>query len=305
MVEEAQSPFIEGTNIQFALDSTSLGAAKKCLRYYKQTIIDGWRRRDESVHLRWGGEFAKWLEFYHKCRAAGIDYEDALEETLAYLLYATFEWKSDHPTKNRETLVRSIIWYLDAYKDDLAKTLILKDGRPAVELSFKLELPWNAATGKPYILCGHIDRMIEYDDAAFVQDQKSTGGSLGAYYFKQFSPNGQMSGYTVAGKAIFDIAISGVMIDAVKVLVGSTEFARSFTSRTQGQLDEWLEDTRKWTGIIKFAAENDYWPMNENSCHTYDGCAFREVCSQDPKVRQSYLETYFHKSFWNPLEPRL
>ena len=304
-MSDAPSPFLEGTNIQFALDSTSLSAAKKCLRYYKYTIVDGWRKRDESVHLRWGGEFAKWLEFYHKCRAYGNSYEDSVDLVVAYSMYATYDFKSDHPTKNRETLIRSLIWYLDAYADDPAKTVILSDGSPAVELSFKLPLTWEAAPGQPYILCGHMDRIIDYDGSAFVQDQKSTSGAIGAYYFRQFNPHGQMSGYTIAGKAIFDIPVSGVMIDAVKVLVGSTEFARSFTNRTEGQPNEWLEDTRKWTQIIRYAAENDFWPQNDSACHQYDGCAFREICSQDPKVRQAYLETSFSRETpWNPLRNR-
>lgn len=304
MTSEAPSPFLPDSHLQYAIDSSSLSAAKKCLRYYRYTIIDGWRKKDDSVHLRFGGEFASWLEFYHKCRAAGVEYEDALDTTMAYALNATFDWHSDHTIKTRETLIRTIIWYLDSYRDDQAQTVILHNGQPAVELSFKLELPWNASATQPYILCGHIDRMIIYGEDYFCQDQKTTSSSLGAYYFKQFSPNGQMSGYTVASKAIFDIPVSGVMIDAVKVLVGSTEFARSFTSRTEGQLTEWLEDTRQWTEILRLAAEKDFWPQNDASCNNYGGCAFREVCSQDPMVRQNYLETYFEKKVWNPLQSR-
>ena len=300
----APSPFIEGTQIQYAVDSQSITAAKKCLKYYKYTIIDGYRKRDESVHLRFGGEFARWLEFYHKAIAAGLDHEEALDYVVAFSMHSTFDWHSAHPQKNRETLIRSLIWYLDHYKDDHAKTLILSDGRPAVELSFKIELPWEAARGQPYVYCGHIDRMVSYLDDPFVQDQKTTVQGVGPYFFSQFSPHGQMSGYTFAGKVIFDIPIAGVMIDGIKVATGYTEFARGFTNRTQGQTDEWIEDTRKWTELIRFAVEHDYWPLNDASCHHYGGCTFREVCSQDPKVRQMYLDTYFEKAFWNPLETR-
>jgi hypothetical protein len=301
----APSPFIKGTNVQFALDSTSLGYAKECLRKYYYTIIEGWRARDESVHLRFGSEFAKWLEFYHKCLAGGADHEEALDTTVAYLLCSTYEWHSNHPKKNRETLLRSVIWYLENYKNDPAKTLILSNGTPAVELSFKLELPWEAVPGQNYILCGHLDKVVEYDGDPFVMDQKTLSGGIGPYYFKDFNPHTQMSAYTFAARAIFSIPVAGVIIDAVKVVGGFTEFGRGFTMRTEAQLDEWLEDTKRWTEIIKFAAERDYWPINESSCNKYGGCVFREVCSQDPSVRKNYLETAFEQSEpWNPLQSR-
>ena len=301
----ALSPFLPGTKLQYALDSTSLGAAKKCLRYYHYSIIEGWRKKDESVHLRFGGELAKWVEFYWKCRFAnGDDHEAALDETVGWMLYSILDWNPDHPKKNRETLVRSVIWYLDAYKNDPAKPIILANGQPAVELSFKIELPWEAAPGQPYIYCGHMDRIADYAGDNFVVDEKTTAGGIGAYFFNDFNPSTQMTGYTFAGKVIFGIPIAGVIIDAIKVVTGFTEFARGFTMRTEGQLAEWLEDTKHWTEIIKFAVERDYFPQNDQSCHQYGGCVFREVCSQDPMVRKEFLETYFEVNRWNPLEKR-
>ena len=41
-------------------------------------------------------------------------------------------------SRTKETLVRSVVWYLDEYKDDPLKTAMLPDGKPAVELSFML-----------------------------------------------------------------------------------------------------------------------------------------------------------------------
>lgn len=300
-VREVPSPFLPGTKIQFAIDNTSIVAAKKCLRYYHYTIIEGWRRRDESPHLRFGGEFASSLENYHKLRASGLDYEEALDQTIENLLVRCADWKSDHPKKNLDTLLRSVIWYLEGYKDEPVETLILENGDPAVEVSFKIELPWEAALGQPYIYCGHLDRVVRYADDVMVQDQKTSGGGIGPYFFAEFNPHGQMSGYTFAGRVIFNTPIAGVMIDAAQIAVGYTSFARGFTMRTEAQTVEWLEHTKQWTEIIKFAAERDYWPMNDSACNQYGGCAFREVCSQDPSVRQNYLETAFHKKVWNPL----
>lgn len=300
---EAPSPFLPGTLIQFAFDGTSLELAKTCLKKYHLTQILQWRKKDESVHLKFGGWFASALELYHK-RLIETDHEESLQQTVMWLMLETFGWNPDHNKKNRDTLLRTVIWYLDAYKDDPAKVLILESGIPAVELTFKLELPWEAAPGQPYLYCGHLDRVADFGGQLWVLDQKTSGGPIGPYFFKQFSPHTQMSGYSFAGKAILGSPIAGVIIDAVSVLVTQTTFARGFTNRTEGQMAEWIADTKKWTEIIKFAAERNYWPMNEASCGNYGGCVFREICSQDPAVRDSYLNTHFEKRAWNPLQVR-
>jgi hypothetical protein len=62
----APSPFIEGTRLQFAWDSTSLGYLKECPRKYYYTMIEGWRGRGESVHLRFGQEYHAALEHYDR-----------------------------------------------------------------------------------------------------------------------------------------------------------------------------------------------------------------------------------------------
>ena len=60
------SPFLPGTNIQYAWDSTSLGMLKTCPRLYQYTMIDGWSAKDENVHLRFGQEYHSALEEYDR-----------------------------------------------------------------------------------------------------------------------------------------------------------------------------------------------------------------------------------------------
>src|SRR4029077_16909070 len=72
------SPFIQGTNIQYAWDSTSIGYLKTCPRLYQYIMIEGWTGRGESIHLRFGIEYHKALEEYDRSRANGTTHEDAL-----------------------------------------------------------------------------------------------------------------------------------------------------------------------------------------------------------------------------------
>ena len=47
-------PFHEGTKVQWAWDSTSLGWLKECPRKYQYHMIEQWRGRGESIHLEYG-----------------------------------------------------------------------------------------------------------------------------------------------------------------------------------------------------------------------------------------------------------
>lgn len=332
--EVARSPFLPGTTIQFAWDSTSLGYLKTCPRMYQYIMIEGWGSRDESIHLRFGIEYHSALQDYAVARAAGTDHESAIHEAVRLLHSRVHDWTPDRNTragkyKNRETLVGLVIDYLDHFSEDPAETFILDDGKPAVELSFRFELDWGPQagdyynpdpptvvdgevmkpTGQPYLLSGHLDRVVNFADGLYVMDRKTSMSTLGSYYFNQWSPSNQMTLYTLAGKIMLNSPIKGVIIDAAQVLLEKpNSFQRGFTYRTDDQLDEWLVDLRYWLHNAETYATNGHWPQNDTSCDKFGGCKFREVCSRSPKVRHAYLTATFDKlepeERWNPLRAR-
>ena len=301
---EAPSPFLPESPIQYAWDSTSIGAFKKCPRYYFYTIVEGWRSRSESCHLTFGIHYHKALERYDLFLAQGADPVEAEDHVIQLLLEETFGWESDHKLKNRENLIRSVVWYLEEYRNDVAHTLILANGKPAVELSFRFDTGVSCAPGQNYLLSGHMDRMVDFGGDHFVMDRKTSGSTLGSYYFSQYSPDNQMSLYTLASRVVYDHPVSGVIIDAVQVAVGFSAFSRGITMRSEGQLDEWLEDTFLTLETARSYAELQHWPMNEMSCNNYGGCAFKSICSKDPAVREIFLKNDFEIRKWNPLETR-
>lgn len=306
---------------QYAWDSTSIKLAQECLRKYKYVMIDHWTPARKSPHLLFGGWYASALERYHKGVAGGATNEEAVIETVWQALKDTWEyafdeegnpklneageqigagWVSDHNTKTRENLIRSIIWYLDHFgDDDTLKTVIRADGTPAVEHTFKLEVD------NGVILCGHLDRVVTYGDDPYITDNKTTGHTITAHYFKQFSPDTQMSLYTFAGKAIFGVPVKGVVIDGAQIAVGFTRFERGFTFRTEDQLEEWYDDVMSDIERAQQATVDQNFPMNPASCGNYGGCQFRDVCAAAPSVREAYLKADFVKRKpWNPLEVR-
>ena len=310
-----ESCFLPGTKIQFAWDSTSIGYLKTCPRLYYYVMICGYGEDEESIHLRFGREYHKALEDYDIARCNGADHEEALRKTCTDLHARTWNWVTDPETKagkykNKSSLMRSVIWYIEQFKDDAAKTLVLENGRPAVELSFQFEVNWgpSSAAGFNYILCGHLDRVVDYNDMLMVMDRKTTTTTLSDFYYSQFDMSNQMTLYTLAGGVILGSPIKGVCIDAAQLMVDETKFGRSFTYRTQDRLEEWLENLSVWFAQAELFAEADHWPMNDTACDKFGGCKFKGACSADPRIREKLLQTRYKQlpedERWNPLIPR-
>lgn len=303
VVESTPSPYIPGTNIQYAWDATSIEELKRCarLRNYK---AQGWRPKKENVHLRFGSEYHRCIQDYEILRAEGFDHKDCLFDVVRALTFRIQDFESDNPNKNRDTLVRTVIWYLEQHKDDPAKTWIMTNGKPAVEIPFNFALDYGPTPDQPYVLCGKLDRVAIFNGDLFINDHKTTKYGLTEWYWKQFNPNTQMSLYPLAGKIIFKAPIKGVLIDAAQVLVNGTNFDRYIAYRTEEQLDEWLEDLKYHLKFYEMCVADDYWPMNDSSCDKYGGCAFRDyVCSKSPQIRDKMLKANFNREEpWNPLK---
>lgn len=315
----APSPFLPGTSIQFAWDSTSLSYLKDCPRKYYYFMVLGIRPRGTGLHLLWGQWYQKAMEVYAKARAAGADHDSALLDACLQALRDSVLWDFPGETKKtRENLLLTIVWKLDRMKDTPLQTMILSDGIPAVELSFRFELDWDAADGQPYILCGHFDEIVDYQGQPFVLDNKTTGSTLSPSYFDQYSPHNQMSLYNIAGQVVLGQRTHGVLIDAAQVAVGFSEFSRGFAHRTKGQDEEWLDSLAGWLRFAKDHAElqaeyeaapNGYpperaWPMNDMACSKFGGCVFQSLCTKDPSVRKQFIDANYEKARWNPLVVR-
>lgn len=301
--------------LQFAWDSTSIKLAETCLRKYQYKIYERWQPQRKSVHLLFGGWYATALEDFHKAVAEGVPYDDAVCDVVHEALIATWHheedehgepiegtggpWVSDHNTKTRENLIRTIVWYLDQFRDDPCQTVVLSDGTAAVEHSFKLPVD------NDIILCGHLDRLVDYSGKLYIQDQKTTGSTITARFFDGFSPDTQMSLYTFAGRAIFGLPVKGIMIDGAQIAVGFTRFERGFAFRDDAQLSEWYDEAMYTITRAREAAAAGHFPMNPSSCGNYGGCEFRHICSRSPAVRANFLAGDFTQGEqWNPLIER-
>lgn len=321
--EAANSSFSKVVpSLQIAWDSTSLGELKLCPTRYKYVIIDGYEPSGVNVHLRFGIEFGAATEVLDRALVAGANHETAAKEAVQYALTSTWDealgrpWVSGDEVKNRETLIRAVIDYADNFRDDALKTIQLPDGSAAAELSFNFAIPGMepAATGEIFVFCGYLDRPATWQDRPWITDRKTTAHALNRAYFARYSPDNQISLYSLAGRIIFSSEIGGVIIDATRITKTGTEFARGIVERTPAQLDEWLEDAKFYIGLAELYAERGFWPMNDKACgSTYldpktgelsYGCPFRPVCSSDPSIRAELLRLNYRRRVWDPLKLR-
>lgn len=298
-------------NLQIAWDSTSLSALKECPRKYYYSIVRGYEPKMRSFHLTFGILYHEALEAYDHARAAGHDHDYSTGAAVLRALQNSWDatlsrpWISLDPNKNRLTLVRTVVWYLDQFADDSIKTIILSDGKPAVELSFRYPFPFEfKVSGEPALLCGHLDRMGDIGGQTWIIDRKTTKSAIDDRYFHRYSPDNQMSAYSLAGRVVYNIPVQGVIIDAAQIMVTFSRFTRGFAHRTESQLNEWAADTAYHMQQAERFAEQDYWPMNDKSCWNYGGCPFRPICARSPEVRDMYLESDYAKRTWDPLQVR-
>jgi hypothetical protein len=298
--------------LQIAWDSVSLGLLKECPRKYFITILLSTTGRDGNIHLTFGILYHQAIEAYDRARAAGKPHHAAKIHAVRTALNQSWNkqlgrpWISGDNYKNRFTLVRSVVWYLAQYENDPMRTVILPNGKPAVELSFRYATSYISPDGNPYILCGHLDRLATLENMTFILDKKTSKYQLEDRWFEQFSPNNQMSGYAFAGKIVYKLPTQGVMIDGAQVLVNSTRFKRGFAHRTDSQLNEWYEEVGYWLSQAAFYAQTERWPMNDTSCDKWGGCEFRGICNRAPEVRSDFLNNpaKYAKRSWDPLKIR-
>ena len=316
LIPERRSPFSDNVpGFQTALDSTSLGLFKECPKKYYYQMILGYQPKSLSVHLKFGLLYHYGLEVYDHARAEGKDKDTAVRDMVRAALEKSgerkdgvwFPWQSTDAFKNLWTLIRSLVWYVDYFQHSILRTVILANGKPAVELSFNFEA--FELNGEVILLCGHMDRLVERSDQnnsgqAWVGDRKTTKNQLNDQFYRSFTPHNQFTLYSVAGKVVLNRAVEGVMVDAAQVATGFTRFGQRPVPRPAAVLDEWMRDTQLIVGQMYSCAVNQHWPMNDKSCGNYGGCAFAKVCGVAPSFRKAWLEADFAKWEWNPLSTR-
>lgn len=289
-----------------AIDSTILAAFRSCPQRAFRQYIEHWKPATDSVHLIAGGSFADGVEqarrsFYEQ----GASAEDSVASGLSALItrYGDFECPADS-AKSLERTAGALEFYFENYPlgADGAVPIKFADGRHGIEFSFAQPLPINhPVSGDPLLYTGRSDMIAEAFQGIYIYDEKTTS-QLGASWAKQWEMRSQFTGYCWAARE-FNLAPSGVVVRGVSILKTKYDTMEVVTYRSPYEIDRWLQQVVRDIQRMIQCWEAGYWDYNlDHACSEYGGCAFTSICkSADP---EAWLNTYFVKRVWDPLDRR-
>lgn len=298
-----------------AWDSTMIGTLKECPRKFMFSHLQGWRGTSESIHLTFGRLFHAGIERYFHAQAEGLSHTDSMVRMVRWALEETWNdgspWTPDPEIaasniKNRPSLIRSLIWFVEDEQTRPLETVLLASGKPAVELSFRFSSFSVLLEGVPteIILCGHFDRVVSFSDRKWVHDPKTTSSALNMNFWRGFTPHNQFSLYSIAGGIVLGEACEGVLVGGVQIGVHFTRSANHPVPRPREVLTEWMSETQWWIQQAARMWAANSWPGNDKSCHNYSGCPFQRVCGVSPSHRLRWLKADFTINQWDPLKVR-
>lgn len=212
-------------------------------------------------------------------------------------------WVPDNGPKNRETLLRAVVWYWEEQVGSMVRPVVLPGTRrPGVEVHFVLPLGVRASTGEDYLICGYLDNVVEWGVDMFIKERKTTSKALNREYFAQFSPNVQIDHYDLAAQIMFPtLPLQGIMLEAHQTLVGGARFARQFLRRSAAARAEYKRELIDyWLPLAARYAESGNYPMSRSQCRM---CDFNGICAKEPISRERWLRAEFERRPWNPLLP--
>lgn len=158
-----------------------------------------------------------------------------------------------------------------------------------------------------WFLLGRIDKIIQWNNALWIVDHKTTSG-LGSSYFKMIEPSQQFPGYVYAMR-LMGHSVVGVIVDALLVAKGLltptsrarlTPLARYDSYIHDWQLGEWLSNTKLILEDIERDRERNVFKCNYDACTYYGECPYREICLATPSMRERIIKAHYDIEPWHP-----
>lgn len=281
---------------QMTWDASSLDNLHRCPRYYKYSVLDGYRR-GMATTTNFGTAYHNSIEEYDRQLLQG-----SWEFAQRAAVRAAFKNGQGLPThaergdkkegddngRTGEALMRAVVWYTEQFKNDPLKTAQLPDGTAGLEVRFEVPI-----SGTEFRLSGRIDKLAYMDDELYIVERKTTAQALGPRYFGNYSPNTQVTTYIWALRNFLGLPIQGVIVEAMQTAVNFSRYGRAIQRRTEAQLEEYEQAMRYHIAEADRFQREGFWPMNESACGNYGGCTFRDVCARPPAQRPDWLAADF------------
>jgi hypothetical protein len=192
--------------------------------------------------------------------------------------------------------------YLDNYKDDIE---FLK----VIDVETKFEIPIT-----PEIeFVGKIDGTVELNGALWLMEHKTTGMPIDKQ-LKTLLRDPQLIGYFFAGRELHSSHVEGVLIPMLHTSASKSkttglygkpkiEYRRSPQIFTDDDIQLWRQSFIWTANQLRYSIENNFWPMQLDSCYHFGACGFTALCEQGniplDSINTSNYTTVEH---WNVLK---
>jgi hypothetical protein len=273
------------------IDNFALTMHQTCPAKYNLRIKERWTSRYKSGALGFGASLHSGLAEWYRTGDVG--------EALRAIDKV---WPEEMPSddyRTKEKCLRVMAEYIRQYPKESFQ-IVGAPENPLIEVPFTLDTGLFTDSGEPIEYGGIFDGLIEFGDNVYILEHKSTS-QLGSYYFNQYKPNNQVTGYVWAAGLLSGRRVGGAIINAVGVYKsGATKFERQITTRTQAEIDEWLVGIKETCNEIEAHERKGIWPMRTMACTLYGQCEFHSIHSlAHDKERVIALSQNYIKDQWN------
>lgn len=293
-----------------AIDNTMRTAWDACQRKFLLSHIYNLRAQDPSVHLVFGGAFAKGLEVARK-EFYGLGNTNRADYLGKAYIAAIKEWDLhlDDPLVDLPKSLPACLCAIDFFfrewpmATDWVKPLIQPGGEPAIEFTFALPLQigqFSEGNFHPILYTGRFDMFADYASEPAVYDDK-TAMQLGAQWIKSWSLNSQMTGYIWAGQQ-HGFKTDTAIIRGISILKGKFGQAQAIEHRTKWEVASWYNTLHhNLQGMLDAFQEgpDSFLPSYGQACAAYGGCPYQSLCKKENW--KDWIEPDFKIFVWDPL----
>ena len=284
--------FVSQLSKQNTFDNSSIATFMRCRRLH--LFENEWTltTNEEAPALTYGsaiheamyhwyngdGEDVALKAFITRCRQKGANIDLELDSAKGSKQLYSIQWG---------------VWLLQKYfkenplRSDPFETLKDANGEPYLEVGFAVD----AGEG---VFVGRIDRIARFIETGdlYIIDHKTTRKTLNDYFWRQFNPNNQFTGYMwgvyeLLGEMPVGCVINGIRVHQFSRLrKGETLeekiFARNWIRPTPDQVQDRAKEIRETIIDIKSARKrgiHSFYRNAPNACGMWGSCSFLPICS--------------------------
>lgn len=307
------------------VDSTMISCFRSCPKKFYEEFVLGLRPAAVSIDLHAGACFASAMENIYNFLAEGLSLDQAKVRAFGMFMeqWGDFAIEKDTP-KTRERIWEAVDEYFRTWPP-LTDPVQPFDPKGSNEFTFAIPLepavhpgefiegPAEASTkirhydhafafplhpsGAPFLYSGRFDMLGRWGVKIVPRDEKTTT-SIGNKWAQQWNLRSQFLGYCWACQRS-GLDVDTVCVRGIGILKTKFTMVDAFKTYQQHLIERWLEQVRRDLWRIRRMWDEGYWDYNlAESCTSYGGCVFVDVCSSPVPDR---WRGAFKVRRWNPV----